>query len=198
MGCFDLWRLFTSVLARGGSLIVTERKQWAQVGRQFDPPPQMSDLSHKVKTIFQNKLSDLEHAYVARAVDLTGLLEEGTPAPDDIRCLLLPPRSSPVRESITPEGTAAAPGKAKRARKRHEYAGEEPSETAPSLPAMSGGPTPILPVSLGISNATQLSMQLIPAAIYQIFMYEHTSSDAPWFAEGEDKEGAQPSWHPPC
>jgi hypothetical protein len=53
----DPWLLFADVVSRGGSALVTERKQWAQVGRPFSAAPTMSDLSSKIKVSSAASLS---------------------------------------------------------------------------------------------------------------------------------------------
>lgn len=75
----DLATLFLLVINAGGSGIVTQRKLWASIGRTFAPPPQMTDLSYKTKSIFFNKLHALEKAYASGEVRVNGILSGLSP-----------------------------------------------------------------------------------------------------------------------
>lgn len=85
----DLAKLFVQVLHNGGSGEVTLRKFWAMIGRTFNPPPQMTDLSFKTKNIFVSKLLPLEEAYAAgeACVDQLEEIFTNLPRPSSIHPL---------------------------------------------------------------------------------------------------------------
>eukprot|EP01023_Acetabularia_acetabulum_P055657 TRINITY_DN64439_c0_g1_i1.p2 TRINITY_DN64439_c0_g1~~TRINITY_DN64439_c0_g1_i1.p2 ORF type:complete len:217 (+),score=20.25 TRINITY_DN64439_c0_g1_i1:95-745(+) len=57
---FDVEHLWNLVRDSGGSAKVTLQKQWAELGRQFNPPAYMTNLSTVVKSIFERYLLDYE------------------------------------------------------------------------------------------------------------------------------------------
>ncbi|KAI3437993.1 hypothetical protein D9Q98_000436 [Chlorella vulgaris] len=61
----DLHKLFKAVMRAGGYETVLAQKGWARVGRTFNPPPSMTDLSYQIKKIYASKLLDFEKASVA-------------------------------------------------------------------------------------------------------------------------------------
>lgn len=94
----SMLRLFSSVLDAGGSEDVTRKKRWAAIGRQFNPPANMTDLSYRTKQIFISNLHDLEVAFAAGKVDLNGILDE-VPSPSSVHPL---PWSDGHESSSTP------------------------------------------------------------------------------------------------
>eukprot|EP01025_Chloroclados_australasicus_P052375 TRINITY_DN6102_c0_g2_i1.p1 TRINITY_DN6102_c0_g2~~TRINITY_DN6102_c0_g2_i1.p1 ORF type:complete len:218 (-),score=21.54 TRINITY_DN6102_c0_g2_i1:1002-1655(-) len=57
---FDVEQLWLLVRGRGGSAKVTLQKQWAELGRKFNPPPYMTNLSTVIKSIYERYLLDYE------------------------------------------------------------------------------------------------------------------------------------------
>eukprot|EP01023_Acetabularia_acetabulum_P017367 TRINITY_DN18663_c2_g1_i1.p1 TRINITY_DN18663_c2_g1~~TRINITY_DN18663_c2_g1_i1.p1 ORF type:complete len:248 (-),score=31.36 TRINITY_DN18663_c2_g1_i1:349-1092(-) len=62
---FDVEKLWTLVRQYGGSSKVTLQKQWAEIGRQFNPPQYMTNLSTIVKNIYERFLLDYEKIHYA-------------------------------------------------------------------------------------------------------------------------------------
>ncbi|GAB4819164.1 hypothetical protein N2152v2_006210 [Parachlorella kessleri] len=56
----DLFKLFKLVLKCGGADAVVASKRWAWIGRHFNPPPSMTDLSFQIKKIYNGKLLQFE------------------------------------------------------------------------------------------------------------------------------------------
>eukprot|EP01023_Acetabularia_acetabulum_P016725 TRINITY_DN18271_c1_g1_i2.p1 TRINITY_DN18271_c1_g1~~TRINITY_DN18271_c1_g1_i2.p1 ORF type:complete len:467 (+),score=85.87 TRINITY_DN18271_c1_g1_i2:221-1621(+) len=52
----DLEHLWDAVKCRGGSAQVCGNKQWAEIGRMFDPPASMTNLSFHIKRIYEKYL----------------------------------------------------------------------------------------------------------------------------------------------
>eukprot|EP01025_Chloroclados_australasicus_P028676 TRINITY_DN2840_c0_g1_i1.p2 TRINITY_DN2840_c0_g1~~TRINITY_DN2840_c0_g1_i1.p2 ORF type:complete len:541 (+),score=54.21 TRINITY_DN2840_c0_g1_i1:220-1623(+) len=61
-GDMDLEQLWFAVKVRGGSSQVSLHKQWAEVGRLFDPPASMTNLSYNIKRIYEKYLLAYEKA----------------------------------------------------------------------------------------------------------------------------------------
>eukprot|EP01026_Neomeris_dumetosa_P071480 TRINITY_DN7223_c0_g1_i2.p1 TRINITY_DN7223_c0_g1~~TRINITY_DN7223_c0_g1_i2.p1 ORF type:complete len:217 (-),score=15.19 TRINITY_DN7223_c0_g1_i2:94-744(-) len=57
---FDVEQLWLMVRDSGGSAKVTLQKQWAQLGRKFNPPAYMTNLSTVIKSIFERYLLQYE------------------------------------------------------------------------------------------------------------------------------------------
>eukprot|EP01024_Parvocaulis_polyphysoides_P003745 TRINITY_DN1098_c0_g1_i1.p1 TRINITY_DN1098_c0_g1~~TRINITY_DN1098_c0_g1_i1.p1 ORF type:complete len:220 (+),score=21.67 TRINITY_DN1098_c0_g1_i1:102-761(+) len=57
---FDVEQLWNLVRNGGGSAKITLQKQWAELGRQFNPPAYMTNLSTVIKSIFERYLLDYE------------------------------------------------------------------------------------------------------------------------------------------
>ncbi|KFM24564.1 hypothetical protein F751_2282 [Auxenochlorella protothecoides] len=64
-GVMDVYKLFRLVIAHGGFQKVSEGKLWARIGRAFNPPQSMTDLSYQTKKVYISKLSAFEEAYHA-------------------------------------------------------------------------------------------------------------------------------------
>eukprot|EP01025_Chloroclados_australasicus_P009203 TRINITY_DN1353_c1_g1_i1.p2 TRINITY_DN1353_c1_g1~~TRINITY_DN1353_c1_g1_i1.p2 ORF type:complete len:273 (-),score=24.18 TRINITY_DN1353_c1_g1_i1:493-1311(-) len=62
---FDIEKLWTLVRQYGGSSKVTLQKQWAEIGRKFDPPTYMTNLSTIVKNIYERFLLEYEKVHFA-------------------------------------------------------------------------------------------------------------------------------------
>eukprot|EP01024_Parvocaulis_polyphysoides_P065974 TRINITY_DN7719_c0_g2_i4.p1 TRINITY_DN7719_c0_g2~~TRINITY_DN7719_c0_g2_i4.p1 ORF type:complete len:419 (+),score=79.03 TRINITY_DN7719_c0_g2_i4:261-1517(+) len=57
---FDVERLWNEVMARGGSSQVCLSKSWAEIGRLFNPPKYMTNLSSIIRSIYERYLLPYE------------------------------------------------------------------------------------------------------------------------------------------
>eukprot|EP01026_Neomeris_dumetosa_P053805 TRINITY_DN4816_c0_g1_i4.p1 TRINITY_DN4816_c0_g1~~TRINITY_DN4816_c0_g1_i4.p1 ORF type:complete len:315 (-),score=56.51 TRINITY_DN4816_c0_g1_i4:346-1290(-) len=57
---FDVERLWNEVMARGGSSQVCLSKAWAEIGRQFNPPKYMTNLSSIIRSLYERFLLPYE------------------------------------------------------------------------------------------------------------------------------------------
>ncbi|KAL4437509.1 hypothetical protein ABPG77_003490 [Micractinium sp. CCAP 211/92] len=77
----DLFKLFRTVYKLGGHDEVVRQKGWARVGRMFNPPSSMTDLSFQTKRIYATKLLEFEQASRAyRAGDIAAEIALEGPA----------------------------------------------------------------------------------------------------------------------
>ncbi|CAL8463981.1 g3516 [Coccomyxa elongata] len=79
----SLQQLWQPVVQAGGYEAVTANKSWAAIGRQFNPPKNMTDLSHRIKKAYESHLLPFEKAL--RKGEISGVkmppeLETGTMA----------------------------------------------------------------------------------------------------------------------
>ena len=153
----DLAKLFVQVLHNGGSGEVTLRKFWATIGRTFNPPPQMTDLSFKTKNIFVSKLLPLEEAYAAGGpcvAHLEGIFKN-LPRPSLVHPLdvsgIMTQRAGPQNRSYARYAQEVeVPGQRSRLFSDTNDSNEGDAETLPAVFPVSG---PVLRTpSVGLGN----------------------------------------------
>ncbi|KAL6779642.1 hypothetical protein ACKKBG_A13135 [Auxenochlorella protothecoides x Auxenochlorella symbiontica] len=83
-GVMDVYKLFRLVIAHGGFQKVSEGKLWARIGRAFNPPQSMTDLSYQTKKVYISKLSAFEEAYHAGEVSVNLDAEPEPDVPDAV------------------------------------------------------------------------------------------------------------------
>lgn len=68
---FDLAKLWHAVRDHGGSEKVCQMKRWAAIGRLFNPPPSMTNLSFHMKRLWSKYLLDYEREMFSSGAMLT-------------------------------------------------------------------------------------------------------------------------------
>lgn len=77
----NLHELLHSVLHLGGYDKVSESKKWARIGKKFDPPTTMTDLSSFMKKFYTKKLKPMEDAWKNGTLNLSAY---GIPAKEQL------------------------------------------------------------------------------------------------------------------
>ncbi|KAL4452081.1 hypothetical protein ABPG75_007743 [Micractinium tetrahymenae] len=111
----DVFKLFRAVYKQGGHDEVVRQKGWARIGRMFNPPSSMTDLSFQTKKIYATKLLEFEKAYRAGEVAAEIALEGPAASPE--------------------AGAKPAAAKKKRPTPKPEPARPTPPASAAALPA---------------------------------------------------------------
>eukprot|EP01024_Parvocaulis_polyphysoides_P025766 TRINITY_DN23402_c0_g2_i2.p1 TRINITY_DN23402_c0_g2~~TRINITY_DN23402_c0_g2_i2.p1 ORF type:complete len:184 (+),score=27.20 TRINITY_DN23402_c0_g2_i2:72-554(+) len=84
---FDVEKLWYEVEAHGGSAQVCLSKNWAEIGRKFDPPQYVTNLSTIVKGIYERYLLEYEpDGLGALALEVVGQCEEDVDLDRWYRC----------------------------------------------------------------------------------------------------------------